>query len=119
MHFAFDAVILSFVNFIMKVFLYDIFTNLLLFQMEEKVKLDHAFCAKFREDIERYGLKQVVRDLVVSTSAKVPLRKQYLARECNKKNSFKNQFVAACVELKNDRQIRPAVIALQQEIVTS
>lgn len=85
--------------------------------METKQKLDHSFCVKFREDIERYGLKQVIRDLVVSTSEKVPLRKQYLARECEKKNSFKNQFVAACADLKADRQLRPAIMAIQKEII--
>lgn len=83
--------------------------------MEEK-KLDHKFCAKFREDIERYGLKQVVMDLLFSTSEKVPLRKQYLARECSKKNSFRAQFKNACAELMVDRKIRPAVMAIQQEI---
>jgi hypothetical protein len=84
----------------------------------EKQKLDHSFCVKFREDIERYGLKQVVKDLLISTSEKVPLRKQYLARECSKKNSFRAQFENACAELKADeRQLRPAIIAIQKEII--
>ncbi|MBR1825334.1 MAG: hypothetical protein IJ770_01965 [Alphaproteobacteria bacterium] len=84
----------------------------------EKMKLDHTFCAKFRADIDRYGLKQVIRDILVSTSDKVPMRKQYLARECQKKANFRTQFVDACSELMADRQIRPAVIAIRQEIVT-
>lgn len=84
--------------------------------MEEK-KLDHSFSVSFRKDIERYGLKQVVRDLLSSTSEKVPLRKQYLARECSKKNSFRAQFDKACAELMTDRQIRPAVQAIQKEII--
>jgi hypothetical protein len=83
----------------------------------EKQKLDHSFCVKFREDIERYGLKQVIHDLLFSTSEKVPLRKQYLARECSKKSSFRAQFENACAELKADRQLRPAIIAIQKEII--
>ena len=79
-------------------------------------KLDHAFCAKFRGEIKAYGLKQVIKDLVSSTSEKVPLRKMYLAREC-KKNAFRAQFQTACEALKYDRQLRPAVQAIQNEIV--
>ena len=79
-------------------------------------KLDHSFCTKFRQELQSYGLKQIIRDLLVSTSEKVPLRKQYLAREC-KKNSFRTQFVSVCNELKEDRSIRPAVILMQNEIV--
>ncbi len=85
--------------------------------MEPKPKLDHSFCVKFREDIERYGLKQVIRDLLFSTSEKVPLRKQYLARECSKKKSFRAQFENACAELKIDCRLRPAIIAIQKEII--
>ena len=85
---------------------------------KEEKKLDHSFCEKFRKDIERYGLKQVICDLISSTSEKVALRKKYLARECNKKNSVKKQFVAACEDLKkSDRKMLPAVVAIQQEIV--
>ncbi|MBQ9270860.1 MAG: hypothetical protein IJ218_01160 [Alphaproteobacteria bacterium] len=86
----------------------------------EKQKLEHDFCVKFRGDIERYGLQQAIKDLVISTSQKVPLRKSYLARECKKKTSFKNQFIAACDALKkSDKQIKQAVMALQQEIITA
>ena len=99
------AVILSFVDFIIYIFII----------MNEE-KLDHSFCTKFRADIDRYGLKQVIRDLTMSTSAKVPLRKKYLARECQKKANFRAQFASVCTELKEDRKIRAAVIALQQEI---
>lgn len=85
---------------------------------EKEKKLDHTFCSKFRADIERYGLKQVICDLISSTSEKVAMRKKYLARECSKKNAFKKQFVAACEDLKKtNRKIRLAVIAIQQEIV--
>ena len=87
--------------------------------MEEKKKLDHSFCAKFRADIDRYGLKQVVRDLLASKSEKVPLRKQYLARECSKKGSFRAQFENVCAELMNEeRKLRPAVMTIQAEIVS-
>ena len=82
-----------------------------------EVKLDHSFCTKFRQELQSYGVKQVLKDLLVSTSEKVPLRKMYLARECKNKNAFRTQFVLACEELKQDRTLRPAVLSVQNEIL--
>lgn len=83
---------------------------------KQQVELDHAFSAKFRKEIQAYGLKQIIRDLM-SSNNKVEQKKLYLARECSKKNTFRAQFENACAELKIDRQLRPAVMLIQKEII--
>ena len=92
--------------------------NVFCMEKTEKTEKEkyHDFCVKFRGEIKAQGLQQVIRDLVTSTSDKVPLRKEYLTREC-KKNSFRNQFQMACETLMMDRQLKPAIRAIQQEIM--
>lgn len=85
--------------------------------MQEKEQLDHAFCSKYRKELKAYGLQQAVRDLLASTN-KVELKKQYLAREAEKKESFKAEFIAACDSIIcADRKLMPAVRAIQNEII--
>ena len=80
-------------------------------------KLDHSFCAKYRKEIKAYGLKQAVCDLLSSTN-KVELKKKYLAREAEKKESFKAELIAACDSLiSTDRKLSLAVRAIQAEII--
>ncbi|MBQ7633103.1 MAG: hypothetical protein IJS88_03210 [Alphaproteobacteria bacterium] len=103
-----DIVILGFVDFIIqRIFI----------KMEKKHVLDHAFCSKYRKEIKAYGLQQAIRDLLTSTN-KVELKKQYLAREVEKKESFKADFVAACDSIISaDRKLMPAVRAIQKVII--
>ena len=85
--------------------------------MEEKQILDHTFCSKYRKELRAYGLQQAVRDLITSTN-KVELKKRYLAREVEKKESFKADFIAACDSIISaDRKLSPAVRAIQKEII--
>ena len=82
-------------------------------------KKNHEFCAKFREDLKKHGLKYVVVELLTSQSDKVPLKKQYLAREC-KKPSFAAKVEEALTALGNDnRSLRPALQSLRSEIIGS
>ncbi len=55
------------------------------------LKLDHAFCVDFREELSRNGISGVLTELLDSKSTNVPSKKMYLARECGKKSSFKAQ----------------------------
>jgi hypothetical protein len=55
------------------------------------LKLDHAFCVDFREELSRNGISGVLTELLDSKSANVPGKKMYLARECGKKGAFKAQ----------------------------
>jgi len=55
------------------------------------LKLDHAFCVDFREELSHRGISGVITDLLDSKSANVPNKKMYLARECGKKGSFRTQ----------------------------
>ena len=84
---------------------------------EEKEKLDHAFCEKYRKEIKAYGLKQAICDLISSTN-KVELKKKYLAREVEKRDTFKAELIAACDSLiSTDRKLSLAVRAIQAEII--
>lgn len=87
---------------------------------EEKKKAQektHEFCAKFRADLKKHGLKQVVVELLTSQSDKVPMKKQYLAREC-KKPAFAAKVEEALTALGNDnRSLRPALQSLRTEII--
>ena len=85
--------------------------------MEKEQVLDHSFCAKYRKEIKAYGLEQAIRDLL-SSNNKVGLKKQYLAREAEKKNSFRAELIAACDSIISvDRKLSPAVRAIQNEII--
>jgi len=80
-------------------------------------ELNHEFCAKFRKDLKAQGLKAVVIELLTSKSEKVPLKKQYLAREC-KKPSFAAKFEEAFAAVKRDNSaLRPALNSLRTEII--
>lgn len=86
-------------------------------KQEEKQKLEHEFCSKFRQEIKKSGLKQVVVELLTSQSSKVPLKKEYLAREC-KKPSFAAKIEEAMKALgESDRSLRPALYSLKAEII--
>jgi len=81
------------------------------------MELTHEFCAKFRKDLNAYGLKHVIAQLLTSTSEKVPLKKQYLAREC-KKSSFAAKVDKVLTEIGNDnRSLRPSLNSLRTEII--
>lgn len=78
--------------------------------------LDHDFCTGFRDDLKRYGLEHVVTELLTSKSDKLPLKKQYLARECRKK-SFAAKFNEALATVgDNNRSLRLGIIGLREEI---
>ncbi|MBQ8481278.1 MAG: hypothetical protein IJ532_01935 [Alphaproteobacteria bacterium] len=80
-------------------------------------EMNHEFCAKFRQDIKARGLQYVVVELLTSTSEKVPLKKQYLAREC-KKPAFAAKIEEAITSVgNNDRSLRPALNSLRTEII--
>lgn len=84
--------------------------------MEKNNSLDHDFCEKFRGEIKARGLAYVVSELLNSSSDKVTLKKQYLAREC-RKSSFRGKFKEACDALgQNNRQLRPSLMSLTAEI---
>ena len=78
--------------------------------------LNHEFCAKFRRDLKEQGLARVIVELLTSTSEKVPLKKQYLAREC-KKPAFAAKINDAITSVGNaNRSLRPALNSLRTEI---
>lgn len=80
-------------------------------------ELNHEFCAKFRKDLKEHGLTQVIVELLTSTSEKVPLKKQYLAREC-KKPAFAAKIEDAITSVGNsNRSLRPALNSLRTEII--
>ena len=80
-------------------------------------ELTHEFCAKFRKDLKAQGLKSIVIELLTSKSDKVPLRKEYLRREC-KKPAFAAKIEAAISEVKQDNcSLRPALNILRTEII--
>lgn len=80
------------------------------------MELKHEFCAKFRRDLKERGLKYVIVELLTSNSEKVPMKKQYLAREC-KKPSFAAKVEEAIKDVGNDnRALRPALNSLREEI---
>ena len=81
------------------------------------MELTHEFCAKFRNDLNAHGLKYVIVELLTSTSEKVPLKKQYLAREC-KKSAFAAKLDKILTEIGNDnRSLRPNLNSLRTEII--
>lgn len=85
--------------------------------MEKEIILDHAFCSKYRKEIKAYGLQQAIVDLLNSNN-KVEMKKKYLAREAEKKESFKAELVAACDSLISaDRKLSLAVRAIQNELI--
>ena len=80
--------------------------------------LDHSFCADFRQEIAQKGLSGVIKDLLETKSVNAPRKKAYLARECNKKKSFKTQVEEITKSLnKTLPNLRPALIALRQDIL--
>lgn len=80
-------------------------------------KLNHDFCEKFRNEIKAHGLVYIIVEILTSSSDKVPLKKQYLARECKKTAAFKTRFQAACVDAGiHNRKLRPALNLLKAEI---
>ena len=80
------------------------------------MELNHEFSAKFRKDLKERGLKYVIVELLTSNSEKVPMKKQYLAREC-KKSSFAAKLEEAIQEVGNDnRSLRPVLNSLREEI---
>ncbi len=88
-------------------------------KMEKENQLSHAFCEKYRKELKAYGLQQAVRDLISSCN-KAEMKKLYLAREAEKKQSFKAELIAACNSIINaDRKLMPAVRNLQNEIITA
>jgi len=85
--------------------------------MEEKQLLNHDFCVKYRKEIKAYGLKQAVRDLL-STTNKVDLKKKFLAREAEKRESFRNELISVCNSIIcDDRKLMPVIRSLQKEII--
>lgn len=88
-------------------------------EKEEKklVGLDHAFCSSFKKEIEGSKIKEVLYGLLSSTSAKVPLKKAYLARACKNQKSFRKRvddtFEALC---KTYSKQKAALRALRLEI---
>lgn len=83
------------------------------------MELNHEFCDKFRGEIKARGLAYIVKELLTSSSAKVPLKKKYLARECAKKKKFAAAFKQVCEEIKeNNRSLKSALTSLQQEVLS-
>lgn len=82
-------------------------------------EMNHDFCAKFRAELKAYGLKQVVIDMLNSSrEEKVELKKQYLAREVQKKQKFLAEFNTVCLTIGDEnRQLRPTIAELKKQIV--
>lgn len=81
------------------------------------MEMNHEFCAKFRQDLKAHGLKYVIVELLTSNSEKVPLKKQYLAREC-KKPAFAAKIEEAITAVgDSNRSLRPALNSLRTEII--
>ncbi len=80
--------------------------------------LDHSFCAEFRQEIAQKGLAGVIKELLETKSVNAPRKRAYLARECNKKKSFKTKIEEITQSLKNTApNLRPALLALRQDIL--
>ena len=81
------------------------------------MEMNHEFCVKFRRDLKARGLKYVIVELLTSNSEKVPLKKQYLAREC-KKPAFAAKIEEAFTSLgDSNRSLPPALDSLRTEII--
>ena len=80
--------------------------------------MNHEFSVKFRQELATKSLESILLELVVSKSEKVPLKKQYLTRECAKKKAFKAQIKDACRSLLPNIHTREKllIIALHQEL---
>lgn len=91
-------------------------------QEKEKEKvtlsLSHEFSVKLRNEISRYGLVTIVREMVVdSQSEKTALKKAYISRECCKKNAFKGKFLEACVAVvAAERTMVGPILELKKEL---
>lgn len=84
---------------------------------ENQVVLDHAFCSQFKSEIEGSKMKEVLYGLLSSTSAKVPLKKAYLARACKNQKSFRKRVDGAFDALfKNYPKQKLSLRALRLEI---
>ena len=82
------------------------------------LKLDHEFSASFRQEIAGNKLKGVIAGLIDSKSAKLPLKKMYLARECKKKKSFRVEVEKVISSLCKERpQMALAYTNLKAEII--
>ena len=82
------------------------------------LKLDHEFSTSFRQEIAGNRLKGVIAGLVDSKSAKLPLKKMFLARECKKKKSFRIQVEGAIAALcKEKPKMALAYANLKAEIL--
>ncbi|MCQ2735342.1 MAG: hypothetical protein MJ212_05290 [Alphaproteobacteria bacterium] len=88
-------------------------------EKEKKVtlSLSHEFCVKLRGEISRYGLKTIIREMVIDNqSEKTALKKAYISREC-KKNAFKGKFLEACVDVvAAERTMVGPVLDLKKEL---
>lgn len=81
------------------------------------LKLDHAFCVSFREELSRNGVAGVLTELLDSKSTNVPNKKKYLARECGKKGAFKAQLENAFSTLITSQPHKKAALkGLKEEI---
>jgi hypothetical protein len=81
------------------------------------LKLDHAFCVDFREELSRNGISGVLTELLDSKSTNVPSKKMYLARECGKKSSFKAQLESTVSTLCAQQPRKQAALKkLREEI---
>lgn len=83
----------------------------------ENYGLDHVFCVKFRRDMQMNGLRRTVYEVLTSTSPKVALKRQYLARECRKKPVFRAKIARVLDSLYDDCTLRIAIIELRRELL--
>lgn len=80
--------------------------------------MNHEFSVKFRNELTSKGIASILIELIASKSEKVPMKKQYLARECAKKKAFKAQVSAACKRVLPTvcAQEKLQIIALHREL---
>lgn len=77
-----------------------------------------AISRDFRQEIQKYGVKAAVMNVLQSKSEKVEVRKQVIAQQC-RKNSFRTAFEGACQEIHATcPQMRTSLRALKKELLT-
>ena len=85
---------------------------------EDAKQKSHAFCAKFRKEIEGSRLKGVLDSLVDSKSESLPQKKAFLTRLCHQKSAFRKQveeYISALCKERPHRAV--ALLALRAELL--
>ena len=83
------------------------------FTKEQRAAIAHDF----REEIQKYGIRAAIVNVLQSKSEKVAVRKVVIAQQC-RKNSFRKEFEQACAELNASMpNVRCGLRMLRREVL--